>query len=55
MASAKNYLTNDTTIMNFNDQTGHSVGADYAVSKIYVDYKRSHSSVQAGFIIGINF
>src|SRR5215470_4388978 len=29
--------------------------ADYAVSKINVDYKRSHSSVQADFIIGINF
>jgi hypothetical protein len=31
-----------------------SVGADYAASKLNVDDKRSHISVQAGFIIGIN-
>jgi hypothetical protein len=30
------------------------VGADYAVSTLKVDYQRSQSSVQAGFIIGIN-
>ncbi len=29
--------------------------ADYAVSKLNVDDKKSHMSVQAGFIIGINF
>jgi hypothetical protein len=29
--------------------------ADYAVSKLNVDYKRSHISVQAGFITGSNF
>ncbi len=28
---------------------------DNAVSKINVDYRKSHSSAQAGFIIRINF
>ena len=35
--------------------SSHPPRADNAVSKINVDYKRSHSSVPAGFIIGINF
>jgi hypothetical protein len=31
------------------------VGADYVLSKIKLDYRRSHFSAQAGFIIGSNF
>jgi hypothetical protein len=44
--------------MDFNKLSGiveQPAKADNAVSKINVDYKRSHSSIQAGFIIGINF
>jgi hypothetical protein len=55
MASAKNYLTNDTTIMNFNDQTGHTVGADYVLSKINTDYETSLYAAMASFIIHIYF
>jgi hypothetical protein len=33
----------------------HPPRADDGVSKLNVDYKRSHSNVKAGFIIGINF
>src|SRR6266487_4838063 len=57
-------LSNSTllALMNFNyyigmAHEGRSIGDmhDNAVSKLHVDDKRSHSSVQAGFIIGINF
>jgi len=38
-----------------NNPHSNFVGADYAVSKLNVDYNTSYISVQAGFIIGINF
>ena len=33
----------------------HTVGADYVLSKIKLDYRRSHCSAQADFIIRIIF
>jgi hypothetical protein len=41
--------------MAFNNSISPSVGADYAVSKLHVDYQRSQSSTQFGIIIRSNF
>jgi hypothetical protein len=51
MCLRKDYMTK-RLLMHINKIIGTSVGADYAVSKLNVDYKRSQSSVLAGFIIG---
>ena len=67
MLSATKHLGPANEILRFaqddewgQDDTGRQlrlmhIGADNALSKLHVDYRRSQSSVQAGFIIGIHF